>query len=300
MVLREHPLIYMPRAPRWYRAWRNALTTTPRLREVWHYKDLDFFGNPARYHTLGLDGYGRYFARVRGERLIGEAGVGYLPCVTIPSWGKVSAFHAATPDRIAHDLGMHIKVIAVLRNPIDRAVSAFLHHRRRKRFPTDARLAAYWHERGIMHTGFYATHLARWRAVFPPQQFFVVTSEEMFASPTAVRRMLEFLGAPPAFAPDWLNRGVGTGTGFIRSEAGVMDHQGRLIANAGVVARLREIYREDVERLGRAWPLDLSAWAVDFPAVCSVSTATGTSSSAERRRAAPSINTPDDRSDGYH
>lgn len=195
---------------------------------------------------------------------------------------------------------MHIKVIAVLRNPIDWAISAFLHHRRRKRFPTDAQLAAYWRERGIVHAGFYATHLARWRANLPPRQFFVVTSEEMFASPAAVHRMLGFLGVPPAFAPEWLDRRVGTGTRFTRSEAGVMDHRGRLIADGDVVARLRNIYREDVERLSLSWPLDLSAWAADFPAVCSVSTATGTSSSAERRRAAPSMNTPNDRSDGYH
>jgi hypothetical protein len=116
-------------------------------------------------------------------------------------------------------------VIALLRDPVQRAYSQYQHEVSRG-FETlsfeeaieaePARLAgetqrmlaeplynSYSHQHhSYMARGRYDEQLARWRALFPPEQLLVVTSERFFGEPERTfRQVLDFLELP-AFTPD--------------------------------------------------------------------------------------------------
>jgi len=128
-------------------------------------------------------------------------------------------FHPAVPERIARVLP-EARLIALLRNPIDRAASQYRHNLKRGCEPLsfahaiaaeagrlageEARLRGkpdYVSDRHRQYSyagrGQYAEQLERWLARFPRQQLLVIQSEEMFARPAAVyARVLAFLGLP--------------------------------------------------------------------------------------------------------
>jgi sulfotransferase family protein len=113
------------------------------------------------------------------------------------------------------------KLIALVRNPVDRAFSHYQHEVAlgREALPFEEALAAeegrlrgeeermlgdpaYFSDAWWNHTylarGRYAEQLERWLAVFPAGQLLVLPSEELLAEPQrAHARVLDFLGAAP-------------------------------------------------------------------------------------------------------
>lgn len=137
------------------------------------------------------------------RRITGEASPYYL-------------FDPRVPARVA-SLLPGVRLIALLRNPADRAISQ-VHHERRKgredRSLADAlalepeRLAAAgdddsrfdsdaYRSHAYVARGRYAEQLERWFAFFPPSQILVLSSEELFRDPrTVYRQVLDFLWVP--------------------------------------------------------------------------------------------------------
>jgi hypothetical protein len=137
---------------------------------------------------------------------VGEASPGYL-------------FHPLAPERVAETVPQ-TKLIALLRDPVDRALSHYHHEVALGREPLsfedaiDAepertrgeeerllREPRYWSRAWWDHTylarGRYAEQLERWLAVFPRERLLVLASEELAADPgAAYAQVLEFLGAP--------------------------------------------------------------------------------------------------------
>jgi hypothetical protein len=151
-----------------------------------HYFDL-LFGDE------GVEWYRRCFPKPKwkdGRRTItGEASPGYL-------------FHALAPERMAEVIP-HARLIAVLRNPVDRTYSAY-HHRVRN--GQEARgfeeaLEAYFddpHQEDLSKS-IYVDHLLRWSRFFPKEQMLVLKSEDFFESPKDTLKLaLAFLDLP-----DW-------------------------------------------------------------------------------------------------
>ncbi len=144
--------------------------------------------------------------RARGS-LVGEASPSYL-------------FHPQAPERVA-SLLPGAKLIALLRDPVDRAYSQWQHERALGREPLsfeDAiaaeeertrgeaeRLAAdpryfsrAWWDHTYVARGLYAEQLERWLERFPREQLLVLLTEEYAADPAGTyARVLDFLGAPP-------------------------------------------------------------------------------------------------------
>jgi sulfotransferase family protein len=128
------------------------------------------------------------------------------------------------PARVAEHLP-RAKLIALLRDPVERAYSHYQHEVARG-FETlsfeeaieaePARLAgevermaaeplynsfAHQHH-SYLARGCYAEQLARWRALFPPEQLLVLSSERFFREPErSFARVLDFLELPPS-TPD--------------------------------------------------------------------------------------------------
>lgn len=189
--LRQHPQIYMSpvKEPRFF-----ALEGHP----------LDFCGPGDerlwKTTTTTLDAYQTLFEGVTDELAVGECSVLYL-------------HDERAPDAIARHVP-DAKLIAVLRDPAERAHSAFLYHTRDGREPLEAfeealadesrRLAAGWYLAwGYRAQGFYYRGLSRYFDRFARDQIRVYLHEGFRADPLGVLAdLFAFLGVDSTFRPD--------------------------------------------------------------------------------------------------
>jgi hypothetical protein len=146
-----------------------------------------------------LGDYRKLFAGVSDEKAIGEASTWYL--------GNPKA-----PDRIRHYIP-EAKLIAILRNPVDRAYSAYLHLVRigqewldfaRALREEEARIKANWND--IWHYkrgGFYHAQLTRYYELFGQDQIRVYLYEDLKEDPVGtMQSIFRFLEVDDAFVPD--------------------------------------------------------------------------------------------------
>jgi len=129
-------------------------------------------------------------------------------------------FHPYAPGRIARALP-DVKLVVLLRNPVDRAYSHYWHQAARgfeplgfeeaiereperlagelERMLEDERYVSYErHHHSYLSRGVYVDQLRTWFDLFAREQFLILRSEDLFVDPPAVyRQVLEFLGAPP-------------------------------------------------------------------------------------------------------
>ena len=168
------------------------------------WKEVSFFD---RHWARGERWYRGNFpnlARTR-EKLVGEASPSYV-------------FHPLAPQRV-QELVPEARLIVLVRNPVDRALSQYNHEVALGREPLpfeealdaeeerlrgeDERMAAdprYFSREWWSHTykarGRYAEQLERWLAVFPREQLLVLPSDDLGSDPAqAHAQVLEFLGA---------------------------------------------------------------------------------------------------------
>lgn len=156
-----------------------------------------------------------------GDAAVGEASPSYL-------------FHPLAPER-ARALVPAARLIALLRNPVDRAFSHYQHEVALGREPlsfdealdredermkdeldrmlADPRYFSHaWWNHTYRARGEYAEQLERWFAAFPREQLLVVPTDELRDAPDdTYRRVLEFVGVephsldayPPVFSRDY-------------------------------------------------------------------------------------------------
>jgi hypothetical protein len=126
-------------------------------------------------------------------------------------------FHPLAPERAARDLPPTTRFIVLLREPVQRAISAYWLHRRQgtepKSFPEaiaaeDDRLAGQDERvrRGepskqhqlfsYVARGRYAEQLERWFSHVDRERLLVLTSEDLFSSPVTSHEILAWLGLP--------------------------------------------------------------------------------------------------------
>jgi hypothetical protein len=170
------------------------------------WKEVSYFD---RHYARGEAWYrGNFPNRLRArDKLVGEGSPSYL-------------FHPLAPERV-RGLVPEARLAALVRNPIDRALSHY-HHEvalgreqlsfedaldaeeerlrgEEERLRSDARyFSREWWSHTYKGRGRYAEQLERWLAVFPREQLLILPSEELLAEPEAAHaRVLEFLGARP-------------------------------------------------------------------------------------------------------
>ncbi len=125
-ILSAHPDIYLPER-----------------------KEIHFFENDENY-SKGLKWYEQYFLAYKNEKITGEITADYM-------------FYDYVPKRIATALGNQVKLIYMLRDPVDRAYSEYLFNVRRGFFKGSF-LQAIEHEKKFDPTQFqnrYFTHIYR-------------------------------------------------------------------------------------------------------------------------------------------
>jgi hypothetical protein len=184
----------------------NYIRQHPQANNLWKpRREIHFFDYPHNW-AKGVKWYRQLFRGQKG--LTGEKSPTYLD-------------HPLVPARIAR-ICPDAKLIAILRNPVDRAHSDYWKIRAINLEPLKTfkeaieaepeRLASedlpgLWDKdyfkshhcsRGYLRRGEYATHLARWFEHFPREQLLIIKSEELFLwSMRIMRAAYNFLNLPP-------------------------------------------------------------------------------------------------------
>jgi hypothetical protein len=149
-----------------------------------------FWNREGQYNDgLGLDSYLENFSQSKEGQLIGEKSPSYLASYEAPS-----RIHKHFPN---------VKLIAILRNPAERAYSAYWHGRRVGVIDPSTSFAhsilRYRENRGkpygdLVTPGFYSQHLARYYEFFPKEQILVLNFDELIAYPVSeLTKSLAFL-----------------------------------------------------------------------------------------------------------
>ncbi len=173
-------------------------------------KELHYFNRKSNY-AQGLAWYQQYFAEAGGHKAVGECTPNYLwvqeACPdSIPSLGlRLQRYDYANREvpRLVHEVCPDARLLVVLRNPVDRAISSHRHHIRMRRISPRSRILEVGGQFGIVSMGFYAEQLQAWEAYFPRDRFLVLIYEEdVRREPErALRRVFEHLEVDPEFKP---------------------------------------------------------------------------------------------------
>jgi hypothetical protein len=156
-------------------------------------------GDPIHTAITNFDEYQALFDNASNENAIGEASTSYL-------------YRPEAPERI-HAMLPDVKLIAILRNPADRAFSAYMHvvrdHREKAKDFEEAltfeenRKAANWEP--IWHftsVGHYYEQLKRYYDLFTPEQIRVYLYEDLNQNQSGLLAdIYQFLGVDPSFSP---------------------------------------------------------------------------------------------------
>jgi len=174
-VLRQHPDVYIPA-----------------------FKEPHFFDIPENYNN-GIEWYEKNYFRKADKRIIADFTPSYF-------------FEKETPKRIFKDIGSEIKFVVLLRNPVDRAYSHYLHsvrdnhenlsfeeslkqeNERLDRHEKNSDYLSYLRN-SYFHQGLYGDMLERYLEYFTLDNFLFINFEEEFLQErkATIQKILEFL-----------------------------------------------------------------------------------------------------------
>jgi hypothetical protein len=189
------------------------------------------------------------FAGRPAGRVLGEKSTSYLETPEVPS-----RIRALLPEA---------RIIVVLRDPIERAVSNYRYSRANgietgsieTAFYDEARRVAALDWSGIsvcpvayLTRGRYVEQLARWDDVFPRSHVRIVLFERLVQDPAAVADVFRFLGVDADFRPVLPPRPVNAAPG------------GGVALDEGLRRYLVEYFAEPNRRLSERYGLELSCW----------------------------------------
>ncbi len=198
-------------------------------------KEIRYFN---RHHTKGEAWYRAHFAsRWHRQLLARRHGRRPLTFEATPAY----LFHPLASSRAAGTVP-DARLVAVLRNPVDRALSHYHHSVRRgwehlsfadalaaeadrladhgERLASDPSFSSNDYLRfSYAARGFYAEQLERWLADFGRERLLVLRSEDLFHRPVdTLHRLLEFLGLAPWAPARLANHSYGGAPRPVRDE----------------------------------------------------------------------------------
>ena len=174
--------------------------------------------------------------------------------------GEITPSYAALPSQTVREIyacNPELRLIYLIRNPMDRAWSSALMALQRAQMTldeaSDAWFSDHFHSAASLKRGDYQTCLETWRAVFPVEQLLVLFFEQIVREPeTLLNRCFQHLGAA-ALEPEHLRRQgcrepVFTGPGYP--------------LRPSLKPILHRLYQDKIEKLGVYLNTDLSGWSV--------------------------------------
>lgn len=154
-------------------------------------KEIHFFSRPR--FSEGRDWYENHFRNCKPGAKSGEFSTSYL-------------YSKATPNRIKN-LYPGVKLIAILRQPVERAYSQYRNAIKAGEVSKDTQFEAYVKaEPSAIEQGLYAEQLERYYEYFPKEQVLVLKYEDSKADPAGfIKSIYRFLGVEDSFIPSMLN-----------------------------------------------------------------------------------------------
>jgi len=208
-------------------------------------KELDYF---SYFYGKGRYWYAGFFKESRGYRAIGENSPSYF-------------HHPLAPERARrHHPGL--RIIAALRDPIERAYSNHLHMIKAGYLTGGDLSFEYGMANNDMYleSSRYATHLRRWLEHFPREQVLVLLQEEIRESPReSARAIYRFLGVDEDFESAGLERRANESRVAKHPGLdGALKRAGSVVRGVGLGALAEQVKRNPlVTRLRRASEQDL-------------------------------------------
>lgn len=186
-LLKEHPEVHMSavKETNFFALWGKSLEgTSEDPKQLRHYPWS--VTSPAAYSEL--------FENTENAKARGEVSPMYLYNEDAPE-----AIKSTIPD---------VKLVVILRNPVDRLHSRYMHLLRENRQPAEDykevldQDSIWWERNDLVREGFYNTYLQRYFQLFPPSQLRVYLYEDLQSNPTALMKDLyEFIGVDTDFQP---------------------------------------------------------------------------------------------------
>lgn len=207
-------------------------------------KETNFFAQQSALCLLentitDVKKYEEQFADAGNAKAIGETSPAYL--AVVPDTPKVIS--KLIPD---------IKLIAILRDPIERAYSHFLMRRRQgKEFRESFEQCIDEEDidpaRSYKSRGFYGKQVESYLKNFPPEQLRIFPYEQFTEDPKSViQEICTFLGVDPNFSPDMSDKYNANPPAEPLSQE--------------MKKKLIELYREDILKLQDLTDMDFSQW----------------------------------------
>jgi hypothetical protein len=209
--------------------------------------DVGWFSDLEAMQTRGRRWYQAQFDSWNGEPVLGEASVGYL---------KPGNRVADVVDRIHHQVP-EVRIVALIRDPVDRLESAVRAYVKRGRLPADVDVydlvrsnAPAVAQLELIGAGLYATSLYPYLRIFR-DQVLVIDHADVAAQPEKVyESVLRHLGASVDLAPDGVDQVLFSDREIVSVPA-LTEVQRQVVYSA---------FRADVEELEVLLARDLSAW----------------------------------------
>ncbi len=211
-------------------------------------KEVHFFNNDQWFRTIGHHylGYESLFDFKSGAKIYGEATPDYI--YWEPSCQRIWTYHPG------------IKLVFVLRNPIERAFSSWNMEYDRKMETRDfsycirhedqrlkAALPQQSHQHAYVDRGFYAGQIRRFMRFFYPEQMLFVKYEDFKTNQEiALKKILRFLGVDPDkmdYSPEIVHQ---------REKHALLTEPDK--------AYLRELYEYDIRQVERLLGWDCRDW----------------------------------------
>lgn len=159
------------------------------------FKEINFFSRERNWKK-GLVWYKSRFKTCPENKLRGEFSTSYLD-------SKIAA------KRI-HDNFPHVKLIACLRNPIDRAFSNYKHDIKVGNISENISFdKALKEHKEYIRQGFYSEQLERYFKYFSKEQILILIYEDIKKNPFKfIQRIYRFLGVDDSFVPSMLEKKI--------------------------------------------------------------------------------------------
>ena len=154
-------------------------------------KEIHFFSRPR--FAQGIAWYEDNFKKCKPSQKTGEFSTSYL-------------YSKETPERI-HSAYPDVKIIAIIRNPITRALSQYGNAIKGGEIPESMVFEEYYRtEESVLAQGRYAEQLERYFTYFKPSQILVLIHEDAKKDPQAfIKKIYTFLDVDASFVPSMLH-----------------------------------------------------------------------------------------------
>lgn len=213
-------------------------------------KELNYFNRPASFREPeSIEWYARNFDGSEGAQIVGESTPGYF-------WHREDRPGPPIPERVFERLGQPF-IVVLLRDPVDRAVSAYVHHLYHGRISEGTRIIDADPALGILDMGHYKRHLEAWVNVFGQQRLRILFYEDISSVPHAVaNKALRGTGVS-LVDTSLLHRRVNARE-RIRSRLGAPEECVQF--KEGELRDLSGLYMEDFEYVSWLTGRDLTVW----------------------------------------